>query len=116
MSKYQIGTVPGHRSQEHLFVIKSVVSLYNHYKQPVILQLYDIQNFCDREMLVDGMDAIHNSGVKGKLYRLLYMVNKNTIIRVKTGVGMTDEQETARTLVKGLAKEPLLVLPTLLMV
>jgi hypothetical protein len=29
MSKYQIGTVPGHRSQEHLFVMKRMVSLYS---------------------------------------------------------------------------------------
>ena len=48
MSKYQIGTVPGHRSQEHLFVMRNVISLYNHYKKPVILQLYDIQKFFDR--------------------------------------------------------------------
>ena len=71
MSKYQIGTVPGHRSQEHLFVMKNVISLYENYKQPVIVQLYDIQKFFDREMLVDGLDAVYNSGVKGKLYRLL---------------------------------------------
>ena len=32
MSKFQIGTVPGHRSQEHLFVLKMVISLYNHYQ------------------------------------------------------------------------------------
>ena len=28
MSRYQIGTVPGHRSEEHLFVMKMVISLY----------------------------------------------------------------------------------------
>ena len=61
MSKFQIGTVPGHRSQEHLFVMKNIISLYNHYNQPVILQLYEIQNFVDREMLLDGMDAIYNT-------------------------------------------------------
>ena len=101
MSKFQIGTVPGHRSQEHLFVMKNVISLYSHYKQPLILQLYDIQNFFDREMLVDGMDAIYNSGVKGKLYRLLYLMNKDTIIKVKTGVGMTDEAETGENIGQG---------------
>ena len=81
--------------------MKNVISLYNHYKQPVILQLYDIQNFFHREMLVDGMDAIYNSGVKGKLYRLLYLMNKNTIIQVKTGVGMTGEEETGENIGQG---------------
>ena len=101
MSKYQIGTVPGHRSQEHLFVMRSLISLYNHYKQPVIIQLYDIQKCFDSEMLVDGLDAIYNSGVKGKLYRLLYMMNKNTIIKVKTGVGMTEEENTGENIGQG---------------
>ena len=32
MSKYQIGTVPGHRSEEHLFVMKMVMALYDKYK------------------------------------------------------------------------------------
>ena len=30
MSKYQIGAKPGHRAQEHLFTIKSVMLLYWH--------------------------------------------------------------------------------------
>ena len=101
MSKFQIGTVPGHRSQEHLFVMRNVISLYHHYKQPIILQLYDIQKFFDREMLADGLDAIYNSGVRGKLYRLLYMMNKDTIIQVKTGVGMTKEAETGENIGQG---------------
>ena len=29
LSKYQIGTKPGHRAQEHLFVLKSVMAIYN---------------------------------------------------------------------------------------
>ena len=44
MSKYQIGTVPGHRSEEHLFVMKMVMALYDKYKKPIIIQLYDIRN------------------------------------------------------------------------
>ena len=102
MSKYQIGTVPGHRPEEHLFVMKMVVSLYSHYRKPIILQLYYIRKFFDREMLIDGMDAIYSSGVRGKLYRLLYnMMNKNTIVKVNTGVGMSNEAETGENTGQG---------------
>ena len=52
-------------------------------------------------MLVDGLDAIYNSGVKGKLYRLLYMLNNDTIIQVKTGVGLTEEAETGENIGQG---------------
>ena len=40
MSKYQIGTKPGHRAQEHLFVIKSVIGLYEHLDMALILQQF----------------------------------------------------------------------------
>ena len=101
MSKYQIGTVPGHRSEEHLFVMKMVMALYAKHKKPIIIQLYDIKKFFDRELLVDGMDALYKSGVRGKLYRLLYMMNKDTRIRVNTGVGMSDEADTGENIGQG---------------
>ena len=101
MSRYQIGTVPGHRSEEHLFVMKMVISLYSSYNKPIILQLYDIKKFFDRELLVDGMDAIYASGVRGKLYRLLFMMNKDTIVKVNTGVGTTEEAETGENIGQG---------------
>ena len=45
MTKFQIGTKPGHRAQEHLFVLKSIIALYIHYDLALILQLWDILKF-----------------------------------------------------------------------
>ena len=70
MSKFQIGTKAGHRGQEHLFTLKSVIALYNYHKLPIIIQLYEVSKFFDAECLRDGMDALNNMGSKGKLYRL----------------------------------------------
>ena len=83
MTKFQIGTKPGHRAQEHLFVLKSIIALFNYYDQAVILQLYDISKLFDREHLRDAMDVLYSRGTRGKLYRLLYELNKNTIVKVK---------------------------------
>ena len=54
------------------------------YKQPVMLQLNDTQ-----KLLID------------KCLWMAWLVNKNTIIRVKTGVGMNGEQETGETIGQG---------------
>ena len=54
-SKYQIGAIPKHQSQEHLFTLKSIMEWYETLKIPLILQLYDISKFFDRENLQDGM-------------------------------------------------------------
>ena len=75
-SKYQIGAAPGHRPQEHLFCVRSVISLYSMMKKPLILALYDISKKFAKELLID---ACYEAGVKGKLYRLLLMMYKNTI-------------------------------------
>ena len=101
MSRYQIGTKPGHRSQEHLFTIRSLISLYNGLKESLIVTLYDLKKFFDRECLIDVMDALYNCDVKGKIYRLLYMMNKDSIIQVKTGVGLSEKEESGANVSQG---------------
>ena len=101
MTKYQIGTKTGHRAQEHLFTLKSVISLYLMLDFPLLVQLYDISKFFDRESLRDGMNAIYHCGIKGKLYRLIYNMNKDTKIRVRTAVGETEEKETGENIGQG---------------
>ena len=44
-NKFQIGGIPGHRVEEHLIVVKSIIQLYISKKSGVIMQLVDIQKF-----------------------------------------------------------------------
>ena len=53
MSKYQIACVPKHRSSEHLFVIKSVIELYQKDGKGMILSGYDVKTFFDSENIYD---------------------------------------------------------------
>ena len=101
MTKFQIGTKPGHCAQEHLFVLKSIIGLYVFYGIAVIVQLHNISKFFDREMLRDAMDALYNRGTRGKLYRLLYELNQVTIVKVKTAVGDSEEEDTGEGLGQG---------------
>jgi hypothetical protein len=101
MSKFQIGTKPGHRAQEHLFVLKSIIALNNLYDKAVFIQLWDISKFFDREHLRDAMDVLYKRGTRGKMYRLLFEMNKNTIVKVRTAVGDTEEEDTGEGLGQG---------------
>ena len=47
------------------------------------------------------LNSIYNLGIKGKLYRLLFNLNKDTIIRVKTAVGDSNEKATAENIGQG---------------
>ena len=43
------------------------------------------------------MNSLYHFGVKGKVYNLIYELNKGNQIQIKTSVGMTDTFETGPT-------------------
>ena len=100
-SKYQIGGIPGHRSQEHLFSVKSVICLYKYLNIPLYLSYWDISKYFVKEILRDAMDTLYEAGIRGKLYRLWYMLNKDSQIRVKTSFGLTGLAATGENVAQG---------------
>ena len=52
-------------------------------------------------MLKDGLNALYNSGVKGKLYRLVYELNRSTDLKVKTGVGLSSSATLGENITQG---------------
>ena len=47
------------------------------------------------------MISLYEAGIKGKLYRLLYLLNNDTQIRVKTSFGLTDLAATGENVAQG---------------
>ena len=88
-SIYQIGGQPGHRSEELLFVMKSLVAKYRKQGKKVVLQLYDISKFFDKEMMEDAVLTCVKRKADPKAIRLWVKLNANTKIQVRTGVGMS---------------------------
>ena len=50
--------------------------------------------FFDRESAADCHFELYKLGIRGRLYRLLYLLNENIRIRVRTPVGVTDSADT----------------------
>ena len=88
-SIYQIGGQPGHRSEELLFVLKSVVAVSREKGRMVVLQSYDISKFFDKELIEDAILTSVKRGADNKAIRLWHNLNANTRIKVRTGVGVT---------------------------
>ena len=57
---------------------------------PLFVSYWDISKYFDKEILHVAMDTLYHTGIRGKLYRLWYMLNKDTQIQVNTRCGMTD--------------------------
>ena len=77
------------------------MSWFEKLKIPIIIQLYDISNFFDRENLKDGLNALYNCGINGKLYRLIFELNRRTSLKVKTGVGLSTSTELGENITQG---------------
>ena len=54
-SIYQIGGQPGHRAEELMFVVKSVIAKQRAEKKAIIIQCWDISKFFDKEMIEDNL-------------------------------------------------------------
>ena len=94
LSKYQIACKPGHRPSEHLFILKSVYQKYKNENKGLLITSYDLMKFFDMEDIYDCLGEVYSCNVKGKVYRLIYGMNQNVKIKVKTPVGITESKET----------------------
>ena len=90
-SKYQIGGQPGHSHREHVFAIISIILKEEKSRRGIIFTATDIVKYFDKEDIFDVMGELYDINVDPKLCRLWYKFNEETVIKVKTANGMTEE-------------------------
>ena len=100
-SKFQIGGIPGHRVEEHLIVVKSIIQLYIARGSGVIIQLVDIQKFFDSEILRTVMTTLNEANVNKKAYRCWFKPSERTAINVATPAGLTTTAQVGEKWPKG---------------
>ena len=100
-SRFQIGGVAGHRPQEHIFSVKSLIGKYIEEKRLIIIVCYDISGFFDKEVLADVMEELHNAGVDPRAQRLFFKLNQATRVKVRTGCGDSEWGEVGDILGQG---------------
>ena len=74
-SMYQIGGQPGHRVEELVFALKSILAKYRHEGKLLILQTSDISKFFDREMVEDAVLTCYERGADPKVCQVWYKLN-----------------------------------------
>ena len=99
--KFFIGGKPGHRPQEHLISLKSIIGVFMSRGLGVILQLVDIEKFFDSEHLREVMRTLGAAEISSKSYRNWFKLNKKTVLRVKTAAGLTEQGEAYERISQG---------------
>ena len=70
-------------------------------KKAVIVNMWDSRHYFDSEVLIDCLGELYKCNIKGKLYRLIYKLNQNIRIQVKTAVGLSDSEDTGEGVGQG---------------
>ena len=70
-------------------------------KEAVAIRQFDLSKFFDKESLLDCLNELYKSNVKGKTYKLIYEMNKDTRVKVRTAVGDGKFEETDEGLAQG---------------
>ena len=78
-----------------------MMAYYEKINKPFIIQVYDLSKYFDKESLRDAMNSLYETGVKGKLYRLWFMMNCGNQVKVLTSAGMTGILATGKMSDKG---------------
>ena len=79
----------------------SVAALKMQQGQGIMLQVYDIKRFFDKESIRDVMNTLNEAGVNRKAYRTWFLLNQKTRITVKTSMGLTEEGDVGEVVGKG---------------
>ena len=79
MTKFQIATKPGHRATEHIFVLFSIMSMYEREGKSILIMMFDLKSYFDFESLEDCCTEIYKNQIMGKLYRLIYKLYVHNI-------------------------------------
>ena len=93
MSKYQQASKPGHRTMEHLYIVMSLMIFYKKKKDAMFVTLFDLARYFNKETAIDCHFKLHKSMIRGKLYRLHFLINHKLRIKVRTPVGVSDEAD-----------------------
>ena len=75
-------------------------------KKLMILYTNDAAKFFDKEVLVDCMEELYKADIDPKAYRMFFLLNQRTRIRVRTGCGYSSWEEAGDLLGQGSGVPP----------
>ena len=89
LSPYQIGGVEGCRPDMDLLAMKTVLRNREYKRLTTWVSLFDLRKYFDVQSAVDSCDALHQAGITGPLYRLIFLICAKNTLTAKTPIGVT---------------------------
>ena len=90
ISKFQNGGMKEKGVVDNLFIIRGIINHAKYLCKELWLTFYDIEKCFDGLWLEDYINSLWNMGVRSDILSLIYLMNKEARMTVKTPVGGTD--------------------------
>ena len=83
----QAGGIKGAATADHLFLMRGLMTIAIAKKQHLFLTFFDVQKAYDNADVKNMLHVVWNSGIRGKLWRILQKMSTNLTAVVKTRFG-----------------------------
>ena len=100
-TEYQAGGRRKRGIADHLFIIRAVLDHAIYLNILVIFELLDLVKAFDKMQLKLVMNDMWHAGIKGRIWRNMYNINKEAKIYIKTPLGITEGHEIGETVKQG---------------
>ena len=110
MSDSQVGGRKGMNVINHLWIVNGVINnvLSTKRKNPIDIQIFDYKQCFDSLWLQECLNDLYDSGVKDDKLALLYNINTEVKVAVKTPVGRTKRESIFNVITQGDVFGPIL--------
>ena len=92
-TQFQAGGRKGCSTADHVFIVRGITSYALHTKKKIYLTFYDVEKAYDRADVQDMIYLAWKDGVRGKLWRLMRVMNEGLTATIKTKNGPTRKIE-----------------------
>ena len=97
----QAGGRPNRGTGDHLFIVRALIDYATYFNSDIILQLLDLVKAFDTMQLKPVMNDMWHAGIKGKIWRNIYNINKESTIYIKTPFGPGKPVKIGETVKQG---------------
>ena len=103
MSDSQVGGRKGMNVRNHIWIVNGIICdvLSTKKKNPIDIQIFDYKQCFDSLWLQECLNDLYDSGVKDDKLALLYNINTEVKVAVKTPVGRTKRESIFNVITQG---------------
>ena len=100
-SQFQSGGRKHHSPTDQVFIIRTLQEYYLYRGKSYFIEFCDLQKAFDKMILKNVMDNLWNADTRGRIWRNIYQINKNTDAIIKTPYGETEKINITEILKQG---------------